>query len=111
MCDGLFAPDDGGAPYDATLYHDGDPGESYDGRADEDGVVYRTDLASRWAAISLALIPLGLLWLGPGVWLAMRRPGAMTRRQIVSFCVVWLAPAALVVLVGALGLLIGIGTS
>ncbi|HYG94032.1 MAG TPA: hypothetical protein VD859_10640 [Nocardioides sp.] len=111
MCDGLFVPDDGGPPSEATLYYDGDPGETYDGRVDDEGFVYRTDWASRWSAVSLALIPLGLLWLAPGVWLTLRRPGVMTRSQKVRFLVLWLAPALAIMLLGGLGLLIGIATS
>lgn len=110
MCDGTFAPASGEASYDALLYYDGDPGETYEGRADG-GVVYRTDWAARWSAVALPLIPMGLLLLVPGVWLALRREGPLTRGQKWAFLVFSLLPASLVVLVGGVGFLIALVTT
>lgn len=110
ICEGTFTPDSGDPASAGTLYHNGDAGETYDVRAD-DGTSYRTDWAARWSAVALPLIPLGLLLLVPGIWLALRHEGPLSRRQKHAFLWFSLVPAGAVVLLGGAGFLVALFTT
>ncbi|WP_435769392.1 hypothetical protein [Nocardioides sp. SYSU DS0651] len=112
QCVGVLTPADGGRPYAAELYHDGEPGESYAVRADPgSGTAYRTSLWARWASLSLPLVAVALLWLTLGWWWAQRRPGVLGRAQRLVLVAVFAAPAALLLVAAAAGFVVSVATS
>lgn len=112
QCLGTFAPASGATPYRAELYYDGDPGRTYEVRADPDSrAAYRTDVWSRWAALALPLIPVGLMWLAVGGWWAFRRPGVLSRRDRWLFLAGFATPATAVLAAAAVGFVVALGTT
>lgn len=112
ICSGTFEPDGGGPAYVVDALLDGDPGDTVRVGADgPDEPAYRSDLWGRLGAIALPLFPLALLWAVPGVWLAFRTPGALSRGRRTRFLLFTALPTGVLLLVAVAALLVGIATT
>jgi hypothetical protein len=112
VCTGVFQPDDGGEPYAVEALLDADPGDTVQVGADgPDEPAYRSDVWGKLGAIALPLFPIGLLWLVPGSWLALRRPGALSRGQKIRFLLFSVVPSALVLSVAVVAFFVAVVTT
>jgi len=112
ICSGTFTPDDGGAPYPVDALLAADPGDRVTVGADgPDETAYRADVWGRLGAIALPLIPIGLLWLVPGLWSVFRTPGVLDRGRRLRFLAFSVMPSALILAVAGAAFLVAVLTT
>lgn len=112
-CRGRFRPlGHGEATYDVEALVAADPGDLVRVGADgPDELAYRSDLWGRWAAISLPLLVLGVLWVIPWARRLLRVEGRASHAQVVQFLGLGLAPSVVLLVAGTVGFFVSLTIS